>query len=211
MEVHFFYESEDRGMDAKKTGELIAMIRQEKNLSRAELSSRIKISEKVVARWEDGKGLPDPSVWKELTGELGIGANELLLGEKSGAPMEADQVSVMVIDAILRERRNNRKRRRKYMLAALIVGFLLGILLHRYAVALLPSSNPATAILRYSTLHGLSYTEGQVKVTEGIYDPVWGQQYFVEGLTSEKTDPPFFFYLEKGAFGYTIKSAGTGP
>ncbi len=199
-------------MDAKKTGDFIALMRNENGLSQADLASRIGISSKVIAQWESGKGLPDPSVWRDLSGSLGIGVNELLLGEKSETPMEAGRISDMLVDTVLRERKNNRKRRRKFLLVALLVGFLLGVFLHRYAFALIPSSDPATTILRYSTLHGYSYTEGHVTVEEGHLDPDLGQQYAISGLTCSRVDPPCFFYLEKGAFGfYVVKSCGTGP
>lgn len=44
-------------MDAKKTGELIAALRKEKDWSQTELAERLGVTNKAVSRWETGGSL----------------------------------------------------------------------------------------------------------------------------------------------------------
>lgn len=69
-------------MDTVKIGKLIAKCRKEKNLTQRELSEKMGVSDKSVSKWENGKCLPDVSLYMELCEILGITINEFFLGEK---------------------------------------------------------------------------------------------------------------------------------
>lgn len=69
-------------MDLKKTGEFIAELRKEKNLTQQALAEKIFVSEKTISKWECGKGFPDTSLILPLCEVLDISANELLAGQK---------------------------------------------------------------------------------------------------------------------------------
>lgn len=69
-------------MDTVKIGKLIAKCRKEKNLTQRELAEKMGVSDKSVSKWENGKCLPDVSLYMELCEILGITINEFFLGEK---------------------------------------------------------------------------------------------------------------------------------
>ncbi|MBQ9545034.1 MAG: helix-turn-helix transcriptional regulator [Clostridia bacterium] len=69
-------------MDQIKTGEFIAALRREKNMSQRELADVLMISDKTVSKWETGRGLPDVSLMMPLCDALDITVNELLSGER---------------------------------------------------------------------------------------------------------------------------------
>lgn len=69
-------------MDTVKISKLIAKCRKEKNLTQRELAEKMGVSDKSVSKWENGKCLPDVSLYMELCEILGITINEFFLGEK---------------------------------------------------------------------------------------------------------------------------------
>ncbi len=69
-------------MDQLKIGRFIAECRKNKNLTQAQLSEKLGITDKAVSKWERGVSMPDSSIMLELCDILGISVNELLSGEK---------------------------------------------------------------------------------------------------------------------------------
>ena len=69
-------------MNQMKIGEFIAKCRQEKKLSQTELANEIGVTNKAISKWENGRCLPDVSLFKPLCKNLDISINELLNGEK---------------------------------------------------------------------------------------------------------------------------------
>lgn len=69
-------------MDQVKIGKLIAECRKEKKLTQNELANLLGVSDKSVSKWENGKCLPDVSLYKQLCEILGITLNEFFIGEK---------------------------------------------------------------------------------------------------------------------------------
>lgn len=41
-------------MDPKKTGEFIALLRKEKNMTQKQLAEKLNVSDKAISRWETG-------------------------------------------------------------------------------------------------------------------------------------------------------------
>lgn len=69
-------------MNQEKIGKLIADCRKNINLTQAGLAEKLGVSDKSVSKWENGKCLPDVSLYKELCNILGITLNEFFAGEK---------------------------------------------------------------------------------------------------------------------------------
>ena len=69
-------------MDQESIGKFIAQCRKEQNLTQEQLAEKLGVSNKSVSRWENGKCLPDVSLYKDLCHILGITLNELFAGEK---------------------------------------------------------------------------------------------------------------------------------
>lgn len=68
-------------MDCKKTGDLIAKIRKEKQMTQKEIADKLNISDKTVSKWERGLGCPDVSLLNELAAILEVNVKEILSGE----------------------------------------------------------------------------------------------------------------------------------
>ena len=69
-------------MDLDKIGKFIALSRKNKRLTQEQLAEKLGVTNKTISRWETGKYMPDLSLLKPLSDELGITLNELLSGEK---------------------------------------------------------------------------------------------------------------------------------
>lgn len=63
-----------------KTSEIIKNKRIEKNLTQLDLANLLGVTDRAVSKWERGVGLPDPSLWSELSKILEINLETLLNG-----------------------------------------------------------------------------------------------------------------------------------
>lgn len=69
-------------MNQEKIGRLIAECRKDKKITQVELADKLGVTDKSVSKWENGKCLPDVSLYKDLCNILGITLNEFFSGEK---------------------------------------------------------------------------------------------------------------------------------
>ena len=69
-------------MDLDKIGKFIALNRKNNGLTQEQLAEKLGVTNKTISRWETGKYMPDLSLLKPLSEELGVTLNELLSGEK---------------------------------------------------------------------------------------------------------------------------------
>lgn len=63
------------------TGMVIKEIREKQNITQKELADKINVSDKMVSKWETGKGLPDIAIIEDLAKALGTSIAELLTGD----------------------------------------------------------------------------------------------------------------------------------
>lgn len=69
-------------MDQEKVGKFISSLRKEKNMTQASLGEKLGVSNRSVSKWENGDGMPDVALLKDLADLFGITVDELLSGEK---------------------------------------------------------------------------------------------------------------------------------
>ena len=69
-------------MNTYVTGTTIKQLREERNMTQAELAERIGVSSKTISKWETAKGLPDITLLQPLAQALGISVIELMNGEQ---------------------------------------------------------------------------------------------------------------------------------
>ena len=69
-------------MNQEKIGDFIAELRKENNMTQIELANKLGVTDRAVSKWENGRGLPDVSLFEPLCKEFNISVNELLKGEK---------------------------------------------------------------------------------------------------------------------------------
>ena len=68
-------------MNQYVTGAVIRKLREQNNMTQAELAEIIQVSDKAVSKWETGHGYPDITLLEPLAAALGISVLELLSGE----------------------------------------------------------------------------------------------------------------------------------
>jgi DNA-binding XRE family transcriptional regulator/desulfoferrodoxin (superoxide reductase-like protein) len=68
-------------MNTYVTGATIKALRENRELTQAELAEKIDVSSKTISKWETAKGLPDISLLQPLAQALGISVIELMNGE----------------------------------------------------------------------------------------------------------------------------------
>lgn len=72
-------------MDQTAVGKFIAECRKGRNMTQAQLAGLLRVTGKSVSKWENGKCLPDASLYEPLCGILGITIGELFAGQRLGA------------------------------------------------------------------------------------------------------------------------------
>ena len=65
-------------MNQKQIGKFISIMRRQKGMTQAQLAQLLHVSDRAISKWENGRGLPDPSNMMMLAQVLGITVNELL-------------------------------------------------------------------------------------------------------------------------------------
>lgn len=69
-------------MDLEKIGNFIRQMRNKKKLTQQELANKLGVTDRAISNWENGRRMPDVSIYKKLCHELEISVNELISGEK---------------------------------------------------------------------------------------------------------------------------------
>ena len=87
-------------MNQEKIGIFISKMRKEKGWTQNQLAQKLGVTNKAVSKWENGRSLPDLSLFPSLCGLLDVTLNELFAGEKipeEALKEKADQVLMEVI------------------------------------------------------------------------------------------------------------------
>ncbi len=69
-------------MNQEKIGKFIQELRKQQNLTQLQLAEKLGVTDRAVSKWENGRCMPDLSLFIPLSQELGITINELLSGER---------------------------------------------------------------------------------------------------------------------------------
>lgn len=69
-------------MDQIKIGKFIQEKRKDKGLTQSDVAEKLNLTDRVISKWENGRGMPDLSLMIPLCKELDITINELISGEK---------------------------------------------------------------------------------------------------------------------------------
>lgn len=112
-------------MNQEKLGKFIKECRKKKNLTQEDLASTLNVTDKAVSKWENGRCLPDVSLFTKLCKELDITVNELLSGEKldkNNYQEKTDEVAINLLDKM-------KKNKRIYIKIIIIVIILLFIIM----------------------------------------------------------------------------------
>ena len=114
-------------MDLDKIGKFIALNRKNKGLTQEQLAEKLGVTNKTVSRWETGKYMPDLSLLKPLSEELGITLNELLSGEKIENEKIVENTEKNIINTIDYSKQKIEKERRQISIGLAITGIIISI------------------------------------------------------------------------------------
>jgi transcriptional regulator with XRE-family HTH domain len=96
-------------MNLEKIGKFIASARKKKNLTQEQLAIKLGINNRTISRWENGKNMPDASLYKPLCEILEISIEELINGEKTNKNEIRESVEKAIINTVdLSEKTRNK-------------------------------------------------------------------------------------------------------
>lgn len=96
-------------MNQEKIGKFICERRKIKKMTQAELGEKLGVSDKSVSKWENGKCMPDLSLFPELCKILDITINDLMSGEKVENEKYINTLEVNIVklaDSLKKKRKN---------------------------------------------------------------------------------------------------------
>lgn len=70
-----------KDMDREKIGQFILEQRKKLNLTQSELAEQLHVTSQAVSKWENGRGIPDIELLKELSNYFQVDLQEILNGE----------------------------------------------------------------------------------------------------------------------------------
>ena len=149
-------------MDIIKIGKYIAENRKKKNMTQEQLAEKIGVTSKTISRWENGNYMPDISLLKPLSEELGITLNDLLSGEKVEKEKYQEKLEENIINTI--DYSNKKVIKKNNSIGLLLVIF--GILCTITAMSIFPSDSSWGGI--YSVFGVIISLIGICKLTNKI-------------------------------------------
>lgn len=149
-------------MNQEKIGKFIAKCRKDKKMTQSELAEKLGVTDKSIGNWENGRNMPDLSLFKPLCDELSITINDLLSGEKISKDKYQEKFEENIVNTI----DYSTKRINKY---GNVIGLLLvifGLFISMSAIMIFPSESSWGSI--YSVFGVIIFLIGMSKLTRGI-------------------------------------------
>ena len=115
-------------MNQSDIGKFISSLRKKKKLTQSELSEKLGVSVKSVSNWENGRNMPDLSLFKPLCNELGITVNDLISGEIVDDKKYKEVAEDNIIKTIDYSNKNIRNSKKVISLSFIVFGVLLILL-----------------------------------------------------------------------------------
>lgn len=129
-------------MNQEKIGKFIAECRRKKNMTQQELAEKLGVSDRTIGNWENGRNMPDLSLFKPLCDELDISLNDLMSGEVVKSKEYQEKLEENIINTISY---TNKKLENKNNIIGLLL-IVFGVLISLSAIAIFPSESSWGAI-----------------------------------------------------------------
>lgn len=149
-------------MNQEKIGKFIAECRKKKGMTQAELGEKLGVTEKSISNWENGRNMPDLSLFKPLCNEFNISLNDLMSGEKVKEKEYQEKLEENIINTI--DYTNKKIENRNHFIGLLLITF--GVLISITAVAIFPSESSWGSI--YSVLGAIISLIGVSRFTKRL-------------------------------------------
>ena len=170
-------------MNQEKIGNFIAKCRKEKKLTQVELANKLGVSDKSVSKWENGKCMPDLSLFNSLCELLGITVNDLMSGEKVDNNKYINVLEENIVN-VMSKNENTNKRKRK-------IGYIVGCLTVLILVVSYLFYNYYEVVVHYDANMMKCHIENNTLVFESIGQSVVNYDYITKTVDEEKL---FFFH-----------------
>ena len=148
-------------MNQEKIGKFILECRKKKNLTQSELAEKIGVTDKSISNWENGRNMPDLSLFKPLCEILDISVNDLISGEN----VSQDEYQKKLEEIISTIDYTNKKVLEKNNIIGIIL-ITFGVLLVITAFSIFPSESSWGSI--YSIFGGVISLIGVSKFTRKL-------------------------------------------
>lgn len=114
-------------MNQEKIGKFISECRKNKKITQSELAEQLGVTDRSVSNWENGKNMPDLSLFKPLCEIFNITINELLSGEKIKANYQ-ERLEENIINTINYSHKKIEQKNQLIGLLLLLFGVFISIL-----------------------------------------------------------------------------------
>ena len=124
-------------MNQEQIGKFIASCRKQKNITQQELAEKLGVSDRTIGNWENGRNMPDLSLFKPLCKELDISLNDFLSGEVVSKGEYQERLEENIINTI--DYTSKKIKDRNHLIGLILIIF--GVLIAVSAVAIFPSES----------------------------------------------------------------------
>lgn len=124
-------------MNQEKIGKFIVERRKIKKLTQADLAEKLGVSDRTIGNWENGRNMPDLSLFKPLCDELNITINELLSGQKLNKNEYQEKFEENIVNTI--DYTNKKLHKKNRLISEILLFFGLGIIFT--AITIFPSES----------------------------------------------------------------------
>ena len=149
-------------MNQEKIGKFIAQCRKNKKMTQQDLAEKLGVTDKSIGNWENGRNMPDLSLFKPLCEQLDITINDLMSGEVIKEEKYQEKFEENIVNTI--DYSTNKMNQYNNTIGLLLVIF--GLFISMSAIMIFPSESSWGSI--YSIFGVIVFIIGISKLTKGI-------------------------------------------
>lgn len=149
-------------MNQEKIGKFIATCRKKQKMTQNELGELLGVTEKSISNWENGRNMPDLSLFKPLCDALNITINDLMSGEKIEKEKYQEKFEENIVNTI----DFSTKKLNKYSGIISLILIIFGLFISLSAIMIFPSESSWGSI--YSIFGIIIFMIGMTRITHII-------------------------------------------
>ena len=121
-------------MNQEKIGKFISKCRKNKNMTQQELAEKLGVSDRTVGNWENGRNMPDLSLFKPLCDELDISINDLMSGERIKKEQYQEKLEENIVNLTVGNKKIFNKKLKIFssLLAFLLIIFIAIVYIYNF-------------------------------------------------------------------------------
>lgn len=146
-------------MNQGKIGKFIAECRKKRKMTQSELAEKLGVTEKSISNWENGRNMPDLSLFKPLCIELNITINDLMSGERIDQEKYQEKFEENIVSTI----DYSTKRLKQYNQIISLIIIIFGLFISLSAIMIFPSESSWGSI--YSLFGIIIFMVGITRIT----------------------------------------------